>query len=493
LSITFKHHMSFFRPEVMQSQASQWLGVVRLHRPLSFGIITASAVGVALLCMTFATWGEVNRKARVSGLLVSSLGSLNIAAPLAGVLVESKIVEGQTVQAGDVLLVLNTERQSAAGDTNALTLLHIEARKQTLSTERGLRQLQTSQRSQVLEDRIRTLNAELLRLDDEQTLLDNRITLSKKTLLRNQTLAAEGFLSTAQVQTTQEELIDLQSRQQAQARSKLSTQRDLRTLMGEAEGLATQLKADLNQLDRSVEQLNQETTETTARKSTIITAPYAGVVSAYNLQNGQAVQAGQTLATLLRTEATSPEPLREKVIPKLSNYKMTTLLSSPKEAVRPELIIPVRPEPFDGLRTGSVEGLQAHLYAPSRTAGFLKPGQHVYMRYAAYPYQKFGLQTGQITAISATPFAASELPPNIAQQLMAQAGSNEALYRINVQLDHQTITSNGEPLQLKAGLTLEADVLQERRKVWEWVLEPLLAARAQLKVLNSNPTPTRGG
>ena len=481
--------MSFFRPEVLQSQTSQWLGVVRLHRPLSFGIITATAIGVALLCIMFATWGEVNRKARVSGLLVSSLGSLNIAAPLAGVLVESRISEGQTVQAGDVLLVLNTERQSAAGDTSALTLLHIEARKQTLSTERGLRQLQTSQRSQVLGDRIRTLNAELLRMDEEQTLLENRITLSKKTLARNQTLASEGFVSAAAVQTTQEELIDLNSRQQAQARQKLSTQRDLRTLTGEIEGLSTQLKADLNQLDRNVEQLAQETTETTARKSTIITAPYAGTVTAFNLQSGQAVQAGQTLATLVRNETASPMLATKKVMLKMSGYKMTTLLLAPKNTVRPE--------PVEGF-TANVEpqapqALQAHLYAPSRTAGFLKPGQSVYMRYAAYPYQKFGLQTGQITAISATPFSASELPPNIAQQLIAQSGSNEALFRINVRLDQQTITSYGEPLQLKAGLTLEADVLQERRKIWEWVLEPLLAARAQLKVLNSNPTLTRGG
>ena len=467
--------MSFFRPEVMQSQGSQWLGVVRLQRPLSFGIITVSAIGVALLCVTFATWGEVNRKARVSGLLVSSLGSLNIAAPLAGVLVESKISEGQTVQAGDVLLVLNTERQSAAGDTNALTLLHIEARKQTLSTERGLRQLQTSQRSQVQEDRIRTVNAELLRLDEEQNLLENRITLSKKTLLRNQTLAAEGFLSTAQVQTTQEELIDLNSRQQAQARSKLSTQRDLRTLTGEAEGLTIQLKADLNQLDRSLAQLNQESTETSARKSTLITAPYAGTVSAFNLQSGQSVQAGQTLATLVRT---AEQPA------KLAKTERAALL---KTSAQPKSS--VRPEPVEGLTTKvEPQALQAHLYAPSRTAGFLKPGQNVYMRYAAYPYQKFGLQTGQITAISATPFSASELPPNIAQQLIAQSGSNEALFRINVRLDQQTITSYGEPLQLKAGLTLEADVLQERRKIWEWVLEPLLAARAQLKVFNSNPS-----
>jgi membrane fusion protein len=487
-----KSKMSFFRPEVMLSQASQWLGVVRLHRPLSFGIITAAAIGVAMLCVTFATWGEVNRKARVSGLLVSSLGSLNIAAPLAGVLVESKITEGQTVQAGDVLFVLNTERQSTAGDTSALTLIQIEARKQTLSTERGLRQLQTQQRSQVLGDRIRTLNTELLRLDDEQQLLANRVALANKTLTRNQTLAAEGFLSTAAVQTTQEELIDLASRQQAQARTKLSTQREITTLAGELDGLETQLKADLNQLARNVSQLNQEATETTARKSTIITAQYAGTISAFNLQNGQSVQAGQTLATLVRTHEATPDAGLEKVVLKMSGYKMTALRTQSKltskriNSVQPEPIYPsVSPEP--------VEGLQAHLYAPSRTAGFLKPGQAVYMRYAAYPYQKFGLQTGHITAVSATPFSASELPPNIAQQLMAQAGSNEALYRINVRLDQQTITSYGEPLQLKAGLTLEADVLQERRKIWEWVLDPLLAARAQLKVLNSNPTPNRGG
>jgi membrane fusion protein len=42
-------------------------------------------------------------------------------------------------------------------------------------------------------------------------------------------------------------------------------------------------------------------------------------------------------------------------------------------------------------------------------------------------------------------------------------------------------------LPLKAGLTVEADVLQERRKVWEWVLEPVLAARQRLKVLGADP------
>ncbi len=40
-------------------------------------------------------------------------------------------------------------------------------------------------------------------------------------------------------------------------------------------------------------------------------------------------------------------------------------------------------------------------------------------------------------------------------------------------------------LPLKAGLMVEADVLQERRKVGEWVLVPVLAARQRLRVLNA--------
>lgn len=49
------------------------------------------------------------------------------------------------------------------------------------------------------------------------------------------------------------------------------------------------------------------------------------------------------------------------------------------------------------------------------------------------------------------------------------------------------------PMPLKAGLTLEADVLQERRKVWVWVLEPVLAARQQMKVLNADLTTAHEG
>ena len=444
--------MSLFREEVGAAQAAQWLGSVRLHRPWSFAVVTGSALFFACALVAFAAWGDVNRKARLVGLLVPTAGSLNITAPQAGVLLELPVKEGQYVKAGDVLLVLQTERSSvlngAVGDTTLRVAQQIEARQQTLTTEHTLRELQTRQREQVLADRMRTLAAEQRQMDEEYNLQSRRVQLARTTLARNEKLAADGFLAPAQVQTKQEELIDADSRLQSLERARLSLTRDLQALRGEHAALNGQLQADLNQIERSRATLNQEGAENAARKGTVITAPFAGTVTALGLQAGQSVQLGQTLATLIRD-------------------------AQPGQAEQ--------------------GALQAQLYAPSRTAGFISPGQTVYLRYGAYPYQKFGLYTGRITAVSATPFAPSELPPNLSQQIVSQVGSHEALYRINVQLDQQGIKAYGETMPLKAGLTLEADVLQERRKIWEWVLEPVLAARQQMKVLGADPTTVRAG
>lgn len=55
-----------------------------------------------------------------------------------------------------------------------------------------------------------------------------------------------------------------------------------------------------------------------------------------------------------------------------------------------------------------------------------------------------------------------------------------------MQLADQAVRAYGQDVALKPGLTLEADVPQESRKAWEWVLEPVLAMREQVRVLGSN-------
>jgi membrane fusion protein len=52
-------------------------------------------------------------------------------------------------------------------------------------------------------------------------------------------------------------------------------------------------------------------------------------------------------------------------------------------------------------------------------------------------------------------------------------GSREPFYRINVSLARQTVTAYGEAVPLQPGMLLEADVVLERRRLVEWMLEPL--------------------
>ena len=162
------------------------------------------------------------------------------------------------------------------------------------------------------------------------------------------------------------------------------------------------------------------------RARTWIRPARAGRVSALTAVAGQSITAGTALATLLPAEA-------------------------------------------------DASALVAHLYAPSRTAGFVEPGQQVGLRYAAYPYQKFGMHVGRVTTVSRTPVNPQDLPPGRAQALMAASGGQEPLYRVTVALASQTISTYGTPQPLKSGMAVEAQLQQGQRAIWEWVLEPVLA------------------
>ena len=131
------------------------------------------------------------------------------------------------------------------------------------------------------------------------------------------------------------------------------------------------------------------------------------------------------------------------------------------------------------VREGAV--LQAELYAPSSAVGFVRPGQAVRLRLEAFPYQKYGQLDGQVVQVSRTPLSSGELPAQPFTASLAGAGSGqagEALFRITVALDGSTREAWPQPLV--AGMRLQADVLLERRRLLEWLFEPLFGLRNRL-------------
>jgi membrane fusion protein len=405
------------------------LGSVHLAQSIPAWLGCAVALMLAGSLLGYGLLGSYARKAHVSGVLAPQGGEVNIAASVAGRIAELRVKEGQAVSAGEVLMVLDTDKTSVVingkdgvGDTAALVTKQLELRRLGLASERATRVTQAEVRNHAIQDRLATLDNELVKLADEIALQVRRRDLAARSVTRYEDLVASNFVSPVQVQTQQESLIDQDARLRSLERARLNLQRERGGLVSEQKQNTADLATVLATAERELLALNQEDTENTARRTTVVVAPRAGTVSAVAIGQGQWTTAGQTLAAI---------------------------------------------QPLDA-------PLEALLFAPSRTAGFVVPGQRVLLRYAAYPYQKFGLQSGRVVSVSQSAFAPSDLSPGLQTQFGHQ--SNETLYRVTVALDSQSIATYGDVRLLKAGMALDADIVQDRRRIIEWMLEPIFAA-----------------
>jgi hypothetical protein len=111
--------------------------------------------------------------------------------------------------------------------------------------------------------------------------------------------------------------------------------------------------------------------------------------------------------------------------------------------------------------SAAVPRLQAQLLIPGRAIGFIEPGDRILLRYQAFPYQKFGHQAGRVASISRNAIAPT-----------GGIRGAERVYRVRVDLEHQSIMAGGKPRPLRPGMLLDADLLGERRRLYEWILKP---------------------
>ena len=110
--------------------------------------------------------------------------------------------------------------------------------------------------------------------------------------------------------------------------------------------------------------------------------------------------------------------------------------------------------------------LHAELFVPTTTMAFIKIGQTVNIRYAAYPYQRYGLHRGVITKITNAVLSPQELPDTL-------IGERYPSYKVTVELDRQSIKAFGNEEELHSGMLLEADIIIESISFLDWALEPL--------------------
>ncbi|MEF7616793.1 HlyD family efflux transporter periplasmic adaptor subunit [Aquincola sp. MAHUQ-54] len=407
--------VSIFRREALEHQQDQWLGRISLVRPVSLQVLTVLAVAAAVGVGAFLAMGQYTRKARVTGVLVPQGGVVELRAQHEGVVLERRVREGETVRQGDVLFVLALDRATASGDTQAQVLSSLDARRRSLeSASVRARALAEDQRGELVR-RIAALEGERGRHAVRADLQRERLALAEQALAQFESLRDQDFIAPAQLRAKRQDVLEQRERLAALAQERAQHERDLASLQAQLRELPLKSQAQQGEIEREMAGLSQQSAQSEALRSQVVRAPHDGVVGAVVAEPGQAVPASGVLASLMRNDAP----------------------------------------------------LQAHLYAPSSAIGFMRAEQPVLLRYHAFPYEKFGQQPGHILQVSRTP-----VPGQLGR---GEAGApSQPMYRITVALERQSVDAYGQPQPLVAGMQLDADVQLDRRRLIEWIFEPLL-------------------
>lgn len=409
-----------FRPEVIEARRNGWLGGISLAQPLQLWVLAACVAAAAVAIGVFLAKGEYTRRSRVVGQLVPDLGLSTVVAPTSGIVDRIYPREGERVLAGSSLALVAAPRATESGADARSSIAEGIERRRASQRENARSQAELFEaREAGLRTQLAAMKREVARIGDQLAGSQKQVALGKQTLDRYQALQRQQYLSALEVTQQRQALLDLVSAQQGLQRQLASLQRERARLEQALAEIPAQRASQQAADAREIALLDREQVQNEASSELLVEAPVAGLVASRMIEPGQAVQAGQPLLSLLPA--------------------------------------------------GS--HLQAQLFVPSRAIGFIEPGDHVLLRYQAFPYQKFGHHEGVVSRVSRS----AVVPPGGAT---GQGG--EPYYRVLVDIGRQSITAYGRQEPLRPGMLLEADIMGERRKLYEWVLEPLYSITGKI-------------
>lgn len=421
---------SLFRSGAIAAQKDTLFGHVVLLRPLGVSVAVALGVAIVLAITSYLIFGEYTRRVRLTGVVTPSAGIVRVFAPNAGRVTSLNVVDGSEVRQGQSLYTITSDSTTSLGDTQATAALLLRKQLSELAAEIVRQQ-----------DLDRIEKAGLTR--EEQGLLREMDQVQVQTKLTASHAALLSIISDKYDELVRRHVV-LQREAFARMESRIQKEQELENLHREAirleqrlaevrtklAGFDSKAASVISQLRRQISTIERDLVESEARRQIDVTTPRTGNVAAILIQSGQFVAAGTPLLSILPSESQ----------------------------------------------------LEVHLFGSSSTIGFMHENAKVMLRYAAFPYQKFGLHPGIVTSFSRV----SLRPGDIDTITLPERGPSPTndpsagLYRVLVRPEQNYVAAYGKKEPIRPGMAVEADVFLDRRPVYQWLLEPLYSLRGTL-------------
>ncbi|ENQ8700637.1 HlyD family efflux transporter periplasmic adaptor subunit [Vibrio harveyi] len=414
-----------YRKEYFEAQKSNTEGKILISTSLNQNVYLFISIMVLLAVSSFITFAEYTRRDTLIGIVSPLGGMIKVKANDSGYVEKLFVKEGDSVEIMSPLYEIKTERFDESGVGVKKRILSSINQQHKLLVERRLQESKKfNLKKKALIDDIKHLDNEISILESILSLSVRELELSSKLLENKRLLLNKKFLSELDFQKQQLDFISKQSESKNQNLNLQRLKREKQNLITNMDDLEINKDITLKDLDRQIEAMNQSKVEFLYKSDSQVRSPIEGIVASILAEEGHSVSNGQPLL----------------------------------------VIVPQNDKAF------------VELYAPSRSIGFMKVGQKVRLRFDAFPYEKFGVQTGTITSISKSSVA----PEMLANRRLINSNEVEGLYQVKVEMEKPTITVYGKEERLVSGMTVTADVELDTRKIYEWILEPLYSIKGKI-------------
>ncbi|WP_438279065.1 HlyD family efflux transporter periplasmic adaptor subunit [Nitrobacter sp.] len=405
-----------FRREAIEHATQRLEGQVFLASPLSLKTLGLLLSGIVFAAATFAATATYARKTTVSGFLVPDQGMIRITSQAQGTLRSVLVKEGDNVEKGTRLAILDVSTATATGNTGDALLKGFEseslAAKSRAESKLALLELERDQANV----RVSKSQNELAQVDQQIELQQERLKLARDEVDRGEALSAKGYMPKREVDQRRLAALAIEQDLAGARRQKATAERELADIKARLVSIPLEIKAARSDADVARATLEQRRAESEARRLQFFVAPTTGRIAALPVSDGQAVAAGGIVA----------------------------------------VIIPSGSE------------IEAELLAPSRAIGFVRPGQQVELSLQAFPYQRFGTVRGAVRTVSTTVLGPADVGfPGL--------DIKEPVFRIRVSLSRSSMEAYGQTVPMQPGMLVSAEIVFEHRSLLRWLFDPIYA------------------
>jgi membrane fusion protein len=414
---------NLFRKQALEHQKNRLHGDVMVMPAHSYIHICIFLLIWLIALITWLATSSYTRQQTVQGWLEPSSGIVKIFAETSNGKIRQVLVrEGEFVSEGQPLLIVNGDRIMSNGSSLETTLLQQFQYQTSIITEQIERSKVIQQmQQQDIDQQISAAKLDLQQLDAQIDTLEKRKNLLAKRVNNFRDMTDSGHISTTDLDNLLEQQLALQNDYQALQRERVNLHERVQHLHTQSRLKPQEYQNELASYNRQLSDIEKDSLQLEGRRAYTLRAPRAGVIANLQAQLGQ------------KTDSALP------------------LLS----------IVPTNSD------------IEAKMLVPVSSAGFIQAGQHIDIRYHAFPFEKFGLYKGKITSISD-----SIIMPNEVHSSPIKV--NQPAYLIKAKLMQTHVDAYGKPVNLKAGMTLSADVQLSERSLFEWLLEPVYSLQGRI-------------